>query len=53
VVWIARRHVPETSDATAVGRLDMAGAGLATATLGTLIYGLIQEPVRAGRRAAW
>ena len=48
VVWIARRHVPETSDATAVGRLDMAGAGLATATLGTLIYGLIQ-----GASAGW
>ncbi len=42
VVWIARRHVPESSDPTAVGRLDLAGAGLATVTLGTLIYGLIE-----------
>ncbi len=42
VVWIARRHVPETNDPTAVGRLDFAGAGLATLGLGTLIYGLIE-----------
>jgi len=42
VVWIAQRHVPETSDPTSVGRLDIAGAGLATLSLGTLIYGLIR-----------
>ncbi len=42
VVWIARRHVPETSDPTVVGRLDFAGASLATLGLGTLIYGLIR-----------
>ena len=48
VVWIARRRVPETSDPTAVGRLDLAGASLATVGLGTLIYGLIQ-----GADAGW
>ena len=42
VVWIALRHVPETHDPTATGRLDAAGAGLATVGLGALIYGLIE-----------
>ena len=42
VVWIAERHVPETSDPTSVGRLDFAGAGLTTIGLGALIYGLIR-----------
>jgi len=43
VIWIAERHVPETSDPTSAGRrLDMAGAGLATIGLGALIYGLIR-----------
>ena len=44
VVWIAERHVPETRDPSATGRLDLAGAGLATVALGTLIYGLIAGP---------
>lgn len=44
VVWIAERHVPETRDPSAQGRLDLAGAGLATVGLGTLIYGLIAGP---------
>ena len=44
VVWIAERHVPETRDRSATGRLDLAGAGLATVALGTLIYGLIAGP---------
>jgi EmrB/QacA subfamily drug resistance transporter len=44
VVWIAERHVPETRDPSATGRLDLAGAGLATVALGTLIYGLISGP---------
>ena len=42
VVWIARRHVPETRDPTVTGRIDTTGAGLATVALGTLIYGLIE-----------
>ena len=42
VVWIAQRHVPETSDPHASGRLDLPGAGLATVGLGALIYGLIR-----------
>jgi EmrB/QacA subfamily drug resistance transporter len=48
VVWIAQRHVPETSDPTSVGRLDVAGAVLATTSLGALIYGLIR-----GSGTAW
>ena len=44
VVWVAERHVPETRDPSAGGRLDLAGAGLATVALGTLIYGLIAGP---------
>ncbi len=48
VVWIAVRHVPETRDPTAVGRLDVPGAGLATVGLGALIYGLIE-----GTTAGW
>ncbi len=46
VLWIAVRHVPETRDPSATGRLDLAGAGLATVALGTLIYGLIAGPDR-------
>ncbi len=40
--------MPETSDPTSVGRLDVAGAVLATTGLGALIYGLIQ-----GSGTAW
>ncbi|HEU4946754.1 MAG TPA: MFS transporter [Kribbella sp.] len=40
-VAIALRHVPETRDETAGGKLDLAGAALATLGLGGLTFGLI------------
>ena len=43
VVWASRRHVPETRDVAAVGRLDMAGSVLASA-------GLAGVDVRTDRR---
>ena len=39
------RHVPESRDTTATGRLDLAGAGSVTAGLGGIIYALIEAPV--------
>jgi EmrB/QacA subfamily drug resistance transporter len=48
VVWVARRHVPETRDPNATGRIDVAGSALAALGLGGLIYGLI-----AGPNAGW
>jgi EmrB/QacA subfamily drug resistance transporter len=46
VVAVARRHVPESHDPDATGRIDTAGAALITAGLATLTYGLIDGPVR-------
>jgi EmrB/QacA subfamily drug resistance transporter len=43
VLAIALRRVPETRNPSA-GPLDLAGALLATAGLGTLVYGLIEAP---------
>jgi EmrB/QacA subfamily drug resistance transporter len=44
VIWIARRHVPETRDPAATGRLD-AGGGLLTALgLGALTFAVIEGP---------
>lgn len=40
VLAIAARHVPESRDLTATGRLDLGGAGLAAIGLGSLTYGL-------------
>ena len=40
-IVIAMRHVPNTRDETAAGKLDVAGAVLATLGLGGLTYGLI------------
>ncbi len=40
VLAIAARHVPESRDLSAAGRLDLVGAGLAALGLGTLTYGL-------------
>jgi len=36
-------HMPESRDETAVGRLDYAGAALATIGLGGLVFGLIES----------
>jgi EmrB/QacA subfamily drug resistance transporter len=44
VVAVARRHVPESHDPDATGRIDTAGAALITGGLGTLTYGLIDGP---------
>jgi EmrB/QacA subfamily drug resistance transporter len=44
VVIMASRHVPETRDQTASGRLDIAGATLAGLGLGGTTYALIEAP---------
>lgn len=41
VVWIALRHVPESRDPGAGGRVDLAGAALGALGLGGLTYALI------------
>ena len=45
VVWIALRHVPDTRESGVLGRLDIAGAVLASAGLAAFVYGLIEGPV--------
>ncbi len=44
VVAVAIRHVPETRDASATGRIDIVGALLGTVGLGGLTYALIEAP---------
>ena len=44
VVLVSARHVPETRDETARGRLDVVGALCAALGLGLLIYGLTEGP---------
>lgn len=44
VVVISWRHVPDSRDITAVGRLDLRGAALVTCGLVGIVYGLIQGP---------
>jgi EmrB/QacA subfamily drug resistance transporter len=44
VVIMAARHVPETRDPMASGRLDFAGASLAALGLGGTTYALIEGP---------
>ncbi len=46
VVLVARRHVPETRDATASGSIDALGAGLGALGLGGVTYAIIEAPVR-------
>ncbi len=50
VVWISLRHVPETRDDSAAGRLDTWGAALAAIGLGSLVFGVIEGPARGGLR---
>ena len=52
VVWIAQAKVPESKDPGVEGRLDVAGAVLASVGLAALVYGLIEGPVRGWTSAA-
>jgi EmrB/QacA subfamily drug resistance transporter len=42
VLVVTRRHVPESSDASATGRIDVSGAVWAVVALSTLTYALIE-----------
>jgi EmrB/QacA subfamily drug resistance transporter len=44
VAWLALRHVPESRDETVSGRLDYAGAVLATAGLAGATYAMVEGP---------
>lgn len=46
VVWIAARHVPETRDVDATGRLDILGAVLGALALAGTTYALIEAPAQ-------
>jgi EmrB/QacA subfamily drug resistance transporter len=46
VIGVAVRFVPESRDAKSQGELDWLGAVLATASLGALVYGLIESSSR-------
>jgi EmrB/QacA subfamily drug resistance transporter len=48
VVLVTARHVPESSDPTSAGRIDLPGASLAAAFLAGLTYALIE-----GARRGW
>jgi EmrB/QacA subfamily drug resistance transporter len=44
VAWAAARHVPESRDPNATGKLDASGAALAAIGLGGTTYALIEAP---------
>jgi EmrB/QacA subfamily drug resistance transporter len=44
VVWVSVRHVPESSDPGASGRLDWVGAALAAVGLAGIVYALTDGP---------
>ena len=46
VLAITARHVPESRDPSATGRVDLPGAALGVAFLAGLTYGLIEAPSR-------
>jgi EmrB/QacA subfamily drug resistance transporter len=46
VVWASVRHVPETRDPGASGRLDWVGAALAAAGLAGVVYALTDGPAQ-------
>ena len=51
VLWVVWRRVPE-SRSPAAGRLDIAGAVLATVGLGGIVYAFIEAPVQQWRAPA-
>ncbi len=51
VLAIAARHVPESRDVAASGRIDVAGAALAVLGLGSLTYGLSVWPLQGSDSA--
>lgn len=53
VIWVAVRHVPETRDADAAQSLDVAGAVLAVAGLGSLTWALIRGGEAGATPAVW
>jgi EmrB/QacA subfamily drug resistance transporter len=52
VLDVTRRHVPETRDSSATGRIDVAGAAWAVIALSTLTYALIEAPEMGWSSAA-
>jgi EmrB/QacA subfamily drug resistance transporter len=44
VLLVSARHVPESHDPSSTGRIDTLGATLATASLATVTYALIEGP---------
>jgi EmrB/QacA subfamily drug resistance transporter len=46
VLLVSARHVPESHDPSATGRIDALGAALAAASLATVTYALIEGPSR-------
>ena len=52
VLLIAHRHVPESRDDTASGRLDLPGAGLAAAGLCLITFGLSAWPEKGAGSAS-
>ncbi|HJW58593.1 MAG TPA: MFS transporter, partial [Actinomycetota bacterium] len=46
VVWVSQRHVPESRDPGATGRLDWPGAALAAVGLAGVVYALTDGPVQ-------
>jgi len=53
VAWAATRHVPETRDPTASGRIDLAGAVLAALGLAGTTYALIEVAEMKSPALVW
>ncbi len=48
IVWAAPRHIPESRDESATGRLDLRGSALAALALGGFTFALIQASEKGG-----